>query len=83
MAINFKKLLLGLVIFTFYFSALGLLTTLKANPSCSDYTNADGAVTYTDNTSGVFSACLITPQSMTIDLHFIGLCQRATNNSKF
>ena len=83
MAINFKKLLLGLVIFTFYFSALGLLTTLKANPSCSDYTNADGAITYTDNTSGVFSACLITPQSMTIDLHFIGLCKEQPTIANF
>ena len=46
----------------------------RAQLLCSNYTNADGDITFIDGSSGVSTACNLTPESMTINLHFIGLC---------
>ena len=46
----------------------------QAQLLCSNYTNADGDITFIDGSSGASTACNLTPESMTINLHFIGLC---------
>ena len=49
-------------------------TGVQAQLLCSNYTNADGDITFIDGSSGLSTACNLTPDSMTINLHFIGLC---------
>ena len=45
----------------------------QAQLLCSNYTNADGDITFIDGSSGLSTACNLTPESMTINLHFVEL----------
>ena len=74
MAINLRHYVLMFVLVLIYLAGFFGIDKAHAQLLCSNYTNADGTITYTDDSSGASTACNLTPDSMTINLHFIGLC---------
>jgi len=72
--INFRNPLLKVTFVLVFLAGLFIFDKGNAQLLCSNYTNGDGAITYTDDSSGASTACNLTPDSMTINLHFIGLC---------
>ena len=74
MVINPRISLLKFIFVLIFLSGFFIFDKGHAQLLCSNYTNADGTITYTDDSSGASTACNLTPDSMTIILHFIGLC---------
>ena len=74
MVINLRTSFIKIILVLFFLTGLFIFDKGHAQLLCSNYTNSDGTITYTDDSSGASTACNLTPDSMTINLHFIGLC---------
>ena len=74
MVIKPRISLLKFIFVLIFLSGFFIFDKGHAQLLCSNYTNADGTITYTDDSNGALTACNLTPDSMTIILHFIGLC---------